>query len=138
MKDKILELRKNGLSYNEISKRLGCSKGTISYHCSNLENNDIKIKSNLEIKNKKQTKEKSFLLETSKIVEVIELRRDKISYSDISEKTGLSKHIISKICREFNLVNERRRGQITDDEIKNIISLYDELKSTRKISKMLN
>lgn len=33
MKDKILELRKNNLSYNEIQKILGCSKSTISYHC---------------------------------------------------------------------------------------------------------
>lgn len=30
--DKILKLRKNGKSYNEISKILHCSKGLISYH----------------------------------------------------------------------------------------------------------
>jgi len=34
MRDKILRLRKEGLSYNEIVKILGCSKSTISYHCS--------------------------------------------------------------------------------------------------------
>ena len=33
MKEKILELRKNGLSYVEIQKELGCSKSTISYNC---------------------------------------------------------------------------------------------------------
>tara|TARA_R110000772_G_scaffold1210_2_gene4291 strand:- start:18036 stop:18593 length:558 start_codon:yes stop_codon:yes gene_type:complete len=33
LKEKILELRENGKSYNEIKKILGCSKGTISYHC---------------------------------------------------------------------------------------------------------
>lgn len=32
-KYKILELRSQGKSYNEISKILGCDKGTISYHC---------------------------------------------------------------------------------------------------------
>ena len=32
MKDKILELRAQGLTYNEIKNELGCSKGTISYH----------------------------------------------------------------------------------------------------------
>ena len=33
MKDKILELRSQGKTYNEIVEILGCSKGTISYHC---------------------------------------------------------------------------------------------------------
>jgi len=33
MKDKILELRKNGLSFTQISNELGCAKSTISYHC---------------------------------------------------------------------------------------------------------
>lgn len=33
MKEKILQLRSEGKSYNEIKKLLGCSKGTISYHC---------------------------------------------------------------------------------------------------------
>ena len=33
LKEKILELRDEGKSYNEIKKILGCSKGTISYHC---------------------------------------------------------------------------------------------------------
>jgi len=32
-KEDILRLRKKGFSYNKIAKILGCSKGTISYHC---------------------------------------------------------------------------------------------------------
>ena len=35
MKEKIIELRKSGLSYNKIADILGCSKSTISYHCNN-------------------------------------------------------------------------------------------------------
>jgi 5-methylcytosine-specific restriction endonuclease McrA len=35
MKEEILKLRNEGKSYNDISKILGCSKGTISYHCGN-------------------------------------------------------------------------------------------------------
>jgi orotate phosphoribosyltransferase-like protein len=31
---KIVNLRKQGLSYSEISKKLNCNKSTISYHCS--------------------------------------------------------------------------------------------------------
>ena len=33
LKEEILGLKKQGLSYNQIRDRLGCSKGTISYHC---------------------------------------------------------------------------------------------------------
>jgi len=33
MKEKILQLRSEGKSYNEIVAILGCSKGTVSYHC---------------------------------------------------------------------------------------------------------
>ena len=32
LKNKILQLRKEGYSYNQIQKELNCSKGTISYH----------------------------------------------------------------------------------------------------------
>lgn len=35
MKEKILKLRAMGFSYTQISKELGCSKGTISYHLGN-------------------------------------------------------------------------------------------------------
>lgn len=43
MKEKILELRKNGLSYVEIQKELGCSKSTISYNCKKNGLNEIGI-----------------------------------------------------------------------------------------------
>ena len=33
MKEEILRLRSEGKSYNEIHKLLGCSKGSVSYHC---------------------------------------------------------------------------------------------------------
>jgi hypothetical protein len=33
MKEKILKLRSEGKSYNQIKDILGCSKGTISFHC---------------------------------------------------------------------------------------------------------
>ena len=32
-KESILKLRKQGLSYDEIAKKVDCSKSTISYHC---------------------------------------------------------------------------------------------------------
>ena len=69
MKDEIIKLRRQGLSYNEISKILNCSNGTINHHCSKLkENNEIKSQ-NLEIKRQKQIKDDSFLLPDEKIIE---------------------------------------------------------------------
>jgi transposase len=41
IKEKIINLRKEGKSYNEISKELNCSKATISYHCKREMINDI-------------------------------------------------------------------------------------------------
>ena len=35
MKDKILELRRNGKSMKSIAKELKCARSTVSYHCNN-------------------------------------------------------------------------------------------------------
>ena len=83
MKDKIIELRKKGHSYNEIVRILNCSKSTISYHCSKLETNEMQKESNIEIKNKRQRKNISFLLETNKIDEVINLRKDEKTFKNL-------------------------------------------------------
>lgn len=40
-KEKILDLRESGKSYNEIAKELSCSKGLVSYHCKNSGISDI-------------------------------------------------------------------------------------------------
>lgn len=42
MKDRILELRSQGKTYNQIVAILGCSKSTVAYHCE--ESNRIKNK----------------------------------------------------------------------------------------------
>lgn len=57
MKEQILKLRNEGKTYNEIKKELGCSKGTISYHCGygqKEKNNNrlIKFRNNNPIKSK--------------------------------------------------------------------------------------
>jgi len=140
MKEEILELRKLGFSYNEIAKKLNCSKSTISYHCSKIEDNDEKIKSNLNIKNKRQEKNDSFLLQTDKIDEVISLRKELKTYKEIREITGLTKSTVSKICREYKLTMNRTFSEITisNDNKSKIKKAYDEVKSTRKVAKLLN
>lgn len=42
VKNKILELRADGLSYRQIQAILGCSKGTIAYHCNPNEKQNAK------------------------------------------------------------------------------------------------
>lgn len=135
MKEKILELRKLGFSYNEIVEKLNCSKSTISYHCSKLETNGEKIKNNLKIKNKKQEKTSSFLLETDKINEVISLRKDLKTYKEIKEITGLSKSAIGKICREYQLINNRKFYKVSEEVIEKINELYLQTGNIRKVSK---
>lgn len=43
-KKDILRLRKKGLSYRTIAKKLGCSKGTISYHCGKNQTEKKRVK----------------------------------------------------------------------------------------------
>ena len=138
MKNEILELRKLGFSYNEIAKKLNCSKSTISYHCSKIENNDEKIKNNLKIKNKRQEKNDSFLLQTDKIDEVIELRKELKTYEEIKKITGLSKSAVGKICREYKLIMNRKFSEISNDTKSKIKETYEEVKSTRKVAELLN
>jgi len=74
-KEEILKLREDGLSYNEISDQLGCSKATVSYHCKRWSLNDIGL-SNTHI-NKKEEEIKEYYKthtkkETAKYFEISE------------------------------------------------------------------
>ncbi len=51
MKEQILQLRSEGKSFREIQNILGCSRGTISYHCS--EGQKEKSLNNLRIRRRK-------------------------------------------------------------------------------------
>lgn len=139
MKDKILELRQEGKSYNEIRKILGCSKGTISYHCSKIDIDNDKIKSiNLDIKNKLQIKDKSFLLPSENVISsIIELRKKKKTYPEISKELDISVSIVKKVCRKSGLSKHRKFNNVSDEMISKIRSLYNELKSTTKTGKSL-
>ena len=137
MKEKILKLREEGKSYNEIKKILGCSKGTISYHCTKIDNDKITKSINLDIKNKMQVKDVSFLLPAESIISsIIELRKKKRTYLEISNELDVSTDVIKKVCRKSGLCDYRKFGSISDDIIDKIKVLYSELKSTRKVAKI--
>ena len=97
-------------------------------------NNKIKLKNVIE-KNKKQFKDKSFLIENYDIDEVIKLRKNKLSYSDIKEKTNISIKSISKICKMCGLGNYGKYGKLSEIEIDEIRTQYDKLGSIKKVSK---
>jgi 5-methylcytosine-specific restriction endonuclease McrA len=44
MKEQILQLREEGKSYKEIMEIVGCSKGTISYHCGEGQKNKTNLR----------------------------------------------------------------------------------------------
>lgn len=139
MKDKILNLRLEGKSYNEIKDILGCSKSTISYHCSKIDENEKIKSSNLTIKNKKQIKDDSFLLPSDDIInKIISMRKVRKTYKEISNELSLSFDIVSKTCRKLGISLTRRKFRNLDEKIvSKIKKLYNELKSTRKVAKTL-
>lgn len=139
MKDRILNLRLEGKSYNEIKDILGCSKSTISYHCSKIDENEKIKSSNLTIKNKKQIKDNSFLLPSGDIInKIINMRKVRKKYKEISNELGLSFDIVSKTCRKLGISLTRRKFRNLDEEIVfKIKELYKELKSTRKVAEIL-
>lgn len=135
LKEQIIMLRMKGHSYNEIKNELGCAKSSISYHCKGIDDNSIKEK-NITIKNKKQIKDVSFLLTDVDVDLVIELRKNKISYEEIKDKTGYSIVIISKICRVFEFDNNI--SNIDERMVLSINELYEKYKSTRRVALELN
>jgi len=46
-REDILALRRQGLSYREIQNELGCSKGTISYHCGKNQSEKKRVKESI-------------------------------------------------------------------------------------------
>lgn len=105
MKNKILELRKSGMSYSQISEEIGCSKSTISYHCkrAGLEGS-IDSPDEEKIKNINEYYKSHTLKETSK-------------------KFSLSRTTIIKYV-------ENKRIALTDEERK--VKKYEWIKSRRQ------
>ena len=129
MKEKIIELRIKGLSYNDIVKELGCSKSTVSYHCSKLSEHKEKTKENLEIKNKTQCKYDYSIEE-----KIINLVKEGKNYSEITKIVGISKSKLYSLCKK-NGLNKKRIFNPSADEI--IIAIND-TKSMAEAAEKLN
>jgi predicted transcriptional regulator len=134
MKEKIIKLRNEGKTYNEIVSLLGCSKGTVSYHCSNMTtNNDIKMV-NLEVKKNMQQKDFSFLLPDDDTVNnIITLRKLKKKYKEIAKELGLTQSVVSKVCRKSGLAYHNN-GKLPKSTIEEIIKQYEIIKNVRIVA----
>lgn len=102
MKEEILKLKSEGKSYREIEKLLGCSKGTVAYHCGEGQkektnqrnkkwknNNPLKVKFDnwkTSWKYKFRTKVNSFKLKDNSQARRGPVNSDIISYTDVVRK----------------------------------------------------
>lgn len=90
MKEEIIKLRLNGLSYSKISKKLGCSKSTISYHCKSLNINE------------------SFNKITDDIIEDIQTDRNKgLTIKKLSNKYNISESSVKRLTYSNKKINNK-------------------------------
>ncbi len=87
-KNEILQLRKEGKTYDEIRKIVGCCKSVISYHCRNA---------NLHDPNefKKPSKET--------INEFVNLYKELKSTHKVSKQTGWSRHTVTNYLKKTGI-----------------------------------
>lgn len=94
VKDKILQLRSEGKSYKQIVKILGCSSGSVAYHCGNGQ----KEKS----RNRSRKNRKLSVLQIK--TERFKNRKKSLSVKKDSRRDN--RNVIAERCRDF----QRRNG----------------------------
>lgn len=99
MKETILKLKSEGKSYKEIQDLLGCSKGTISYHCGSGQKEKTKIRRDNRRKNLVKVKTDTFKY----TVNVVEKQEKKI--------TRLPKDVVESV-RKFNKRDNETKGSV--------------------------
>lgn len=107
-KEKILELRSQGLSYEEIKNRLGCSKGTIAYHCGNHQ------------KEKNKDRYKQFCKLSHPFKKKIEHYCCDIEYNIITNKTiRIIRHKIYRFLRDESMKKTYNKPSFTEQDVIN-------------------
>lgn len=114
LKEKIIELRKKGLTYNQIKNELKCAKSTISYHC---KNNNIG-ESYLVIDN-------DFNISEADKLKIVDLRKNGKLYSEIKLLTGLSLDKIKYVCRLYELYDCNNFRKPSKESINEMQKYYD-------------
>lgn len=104
MKKEIVELYLSGLNYNQIKEKLGCSKATISYHCSGFSRKNIKVTEECIIKMKKLYESN---INFTKIGEILNISR-----------VTVAKYLKNTIKAPINKTLEEKRERIRKYRIK--------------------
>lgn len=121
--EKILELRKRGYTINEIVKKLGCARGTVSYHI-----NKCDLGGNIH----------SFLFGISDdcIQQIIVMRNANKSYLEILSEINITEDKLKKICRNVDLNHASNNSKIFDKS--EVLEYYLYSKSLRKTAVHFN
>jgi len=93
MKEEILKLRNEGKSYNEIKQILGCSKGTISYHCGDGQKEKTKKRRNKRRENKILHKTEGFKYRRNRKDLVESVRKFNKRDNNIKENSNVNKDL---------------------------------------------
>ena len=120
-KVRIIELRKKGLTINQIVSELGCAKSTVSFHI-NKEGLGGTIN--------------NFLLgiDDKTINKIIELRNENKTYLEILKIVNISEDKLKKVCRKYDI---NRSSTKFKDKIVNkdeILKYYQNGNSIKKTS----
>jgi len=110
LKNEIIKLRQQGLTYNEIKDELKCSKSTISYHCRNsgLEDSNLFRKPNKEEINQMQ----KLYGELKSCVKVAEkMNWSRITIAKYVEINTLTEEEVKK-QKSDSVMNWRRRTKL--------------------------
>ncbi len=75
-------------------------------------------------------------MEESLKLKIIKLRKEGLTYDEIGEKLKCSKGVISYHCRKSNLDDYNKFVVPNDDDKKRMQEIYDETKSSLKVSKL--
>lgn len=125
MKIKIIELRKNGYSVNDIAKELNCAKSTVSYHI------------NRYVLGGKRDK---FIasVDDSTIEHIKKLRIEEKTYPEILKIVDITEDKLIRICRNLDL--NRSTGFFKTIELVNedVIDFYKNVNSIRKTAEFFN
>ena len=102
VKEEILKMREDGFSYREISKKIGCSRATISYHCKRWNLTDIGLNSGRDAKSKKIEIQEYYKNHTNK---------ETAEFFNISE-SSVSRYKINKNKKILNESDKKKRNYI--------------------------
>jgi hypothetical protein len=116
VKEDILKLRSEGKSYSQIQTTLGCSKGTISYHCGEGQ----KQKTSARIKKRRA-------IPGIRVAEYDKYRIKSIAYSKKSREL-LNKSYVVDLLRDCKVKSsiEKHKKKVLKKRIIKVIKRIDE------------